>query len=253
MIYVCIPAHDEERSIGVVLWKIRNVMRDFGREYEILVLDDASEDDTPAVLERYAAFLPLTVLRTGKRVGHGPAVERLLREAVRRAPYPKRDVAVVLQADFSEDPAAVEDLIKILEGGADVVAGVEEPEGGQPERWERILRRAAPILLGRALQNAPVSDPLSGIRAYRIVVLKKALRGEDRLLHESGRWGTNLRLLDAVAPYARRIEESPMKLRHELRPRASRFRPLRTARDLLRLRGQATWSGEAGAAEGEAR
>ena len=44
MIYVCIPAHNEASTIGVLLWKIRKVMLEFGREYEVLILDDASTD-----------------------------------------------------------------------------------------------------------------------------------------------------------------------------------------------------------------
>ena len=48
LIYVCIPVHDEARTVGVLLWKIRNVMRELARDYELLVLDDASADDTAA-------------------------------------------------------------------------------------------------------------------------------------------------------------------------------------------------------------
>ena len=46
MIYITIPVHDEESTVGVLLWKIRNVMGEFGRDYEILVCDDASTDGT---------------------------------------------------------------------------------------------------------------------------------------------------------------------------------------------------------------
>jgi cellulose synthase/poly-beta-1,6-N-acetylglucosamine synthase-like glycosyltransferase len=48
VIYFCIPAHNEEQTVGVVLWKIRQVMLDFPRDYQILVADDASTDSTPA-------------------------------------------------------------------------------------------------------------------------------------------------------------------------------------------------------------
>ncbi|NIQ55975.1 MAG: glycosyltransferase, partial [Gammaproteobacteria bacterium] len=49
MIYISIPAHNEERTAGVVLWKVRQVMSEFGRDYEVLFLDDASTDRTPDV------------------------------------------------------------------------------------------------------------------------------------------------------------------------------------------------------------
>ena len=42
MIYICIPAYNEADTVGVLLWKIRRVMENFPRDYELLVLDDAS-------------------------------------------------------------------------------------------------------------------------------------------------------------------------------------------------------------------
>ena len=122
VIYVCIPAHDEAATVGVLLWKTRQLMAEFERDYRVVVLDDGSSDDTRAVLERYKKTLPLTVFHSDERVGYGRSVERLLRYVATQADYPKRDCAVVLQGDFTEDPEDVISLVKVLEGGADVVA-----------------------------------------------------------------------------------------------------------------------------------
>lgn len=235
------PAHNEERTVGVLLWKIRKVMAEFGRDYEILVLDDGSTDDTWEVLQPYRRVLPLVLLREERRQGYRAAVERLLREASGRTPYPKRDAAVVLQADFTESPEGIVPLIKAFEGGVDVVAGAARPEGApRSVRW---MRRAAPFVLGRAWSSAPVSDPLSGLRAYRIVVLRKALRelGDEPLLTREG-WGANVELLRRVAPHARRIEEEPLDVRYEIRKRDSRVRMRSTFKDLLATRSL-DWSG----------
>jgi dolichol-phosphate mannosyltransferase len=104
VIYVCIPAHNEERTIGVLLWKIRKVMLEFGRDYEVLVLDDASTDGTAAVLDRYRRVLPLRILKEEHHGGYAGAVQRLLWAALERTSYPKRDTAILLQADFTESP-----------------------------------------------------------------------------------------------------------------------------------------------------
>ena len=42
MIYVCIPSHNEAPTVGLLLWKIRQVFASFPREYQLLVLDDLS-------------------------------------------------------------------------------------------------------------------------------------------------------------------------------------------------------------------
>ena len=222
MIYICIPAYNEERTIGVLLWKIRKVMREFGRDYEVLVLNDGSTDGTATVLDRYRNVLPLRVLKEEHRGGYPGAVQRLLREALDRTSYPKRDAAVLLQADFSESPDYIVPLLKALEGGADIVAGVVEengrsaPNGHPAPRAVRVVRRMAPWVLGKAYDGAPVSDPLSGFRAYRLIVLKKALA--------------------EFAPHARRIAEAPVTLRYDVDGRPSRLSAVRTLRGLLRVR-----------------
>ncbi len=244
MIFIAIPVHNEEKTIGVLLWKIRKVMAEFGRDYQVLVLDDASTDGTAAVLERYRRVLPLRPMRSEERLGYGPALERLLREVARLTDYPKRDVAVTLQADFTENPQDLVPMVKAIEGGADLVVGSRAGEGDLLPRPVRVSRWLAGVLLGRGLRGAPVSDPLSGFRAYRIVVLKKAFREEDTPVLApalDGGWASNLELLSATVPHARRIEESPVHLRLVNRSRMTRFRPVRELRGLLPLRGRLQW------------
>ena len=89
MIYICIPLQNAEDTIGLLLWKIRVVMAEFGRDYEILVLDDASTDRTRDVLEGYKSRLPLRILRNDESAGESAGLELLLREAVISTKYPK--------------------------------------------------------------------------------------------------------------------------------------------------------------------
>src|SRR2546425_11672535 len=97
MIYVCVPVHNEARTAGLVLWKVRQVFTAFQREYQLLVCDDGSTDGTAAVLASYARVLPMTVVTHGERAGYARSLEELLRLALQRTDRPKRDCAIVIQ------------------------------------------------------------------------------------------------------------------------------------------------------------
>jgi len=151
LIYICIPTHNEQQTVGVVLWKLRQVLTDYPRDYQLLVADDGSTDKTAAVLEPYTRVLPLTVIHSDKQLGTAAATEMLLREAVRRSEYPKRDVVVTLQADFSEEPDDLVALIRRMEAGADVAIGnkVSVTRPTRSRVWARKLFCARPEVAGR--------------------------------------------------------------------------------------------------------
>lgn len=239
MIYICVPIRDEASTLGPLLWKLRKVLTDpeFRRDFHVVVLDDASGDGSSEVLERYRDHVPLTALRSDEPLGYGRAVDRLLRHVVEASGYPKRDAAVVLQGDFTEDPASLVDLLKTFEGGADIVAGAcPVPDAGQP-RTLRWAHRAAPWVLGRAHRTAPVADPIGGLRAYRVVVLKKALRSAEPLCEAPEAWAANVELLARTAPHARRVENAEIPVHPGRRVRPTRFRAMPALRALARLRG----------------
>ncbi|HET7233816.1 MAG TPA: glycosyltransferase family 2 protein, partial [Longimicrobium sp.] len=237
MIYICIPALNEARTVGVLLWKVRQVMEEFPRDYHILVLDDGSTDDTGEVLEPYVRVLPVTVLRNERTQGYAAAVEKLIREAVRLSTHPKRDVLVMMQADFTENPDDIPNLLKRVEGGADVVGSSVTATEGELPRSLRWSRKGLPWILSRARLPKEIKDPFSGFRAYRVSVLKRALQDRDGkpLLTKQHGWAANAELLICVAPHVRRVENAEVQLRYTRRERATRFQPWRTAVELWNL------------------
>jgi glycosyltransferase involved in cell wall biosynthesis len=236
LIYICIPAWNEARTVGVLLWKIRQVMAEFPRDYELLVLDDGSTDGTEEVLAPYARVLPLSVIRSELTQGYAASLERLIREAVARSAYPRRDMIVVLQADFSEAPEDIPALIRRMEGGADVVGAASIQTAGELPRGMFWSRRAMSWLLRRAPVPPAIQDPFSGFRAYRVSVLKRALaeRNGHPLLSRRN-WGANVELLLAVTPHVRRAEGADLALRYDRLQRDTRFRPWETVTDLWDL------------------
>jgi len=224
MIYVCVPVHNEAKTAGLVLWKVRQVFTAFRREYQLLVCDDGSTDGTAAVLAGYARVLPMTVLTHGERAGYARSLEELLRLALRRTDRPKRDCAILIHGDFVHAPEAMEDMVKKLESGADLVVAEQGREVG-PIPWSlRLARRLTP----RLLPVAGVRDTVSGYLALRLTVLRQATRGDappDRSLLSTEGWCANAELLARLAPHARRVETVSATARYDLHQRPSRVRP----------------------------
>ncbi len=235
MIYFCVPSRDEAATIGLLFWKIRRVLESSAREYQFLVGDDASTDATTEVLASYAKVLPITVLRSEAPQGYAATVERLLKEALRSSDRHKRDVAILMPADFGADPDALPELLRRLDSGADLVVA-ESTLVGETDPWRVRLRRWAPRLLGRRARVPGVRDIVSGYVAFRLVTLRHAFRERPGPWLTLSGWAANAELLVRAAAGARRIEVVPVEERVERHPRPSRHLPWPRARELWAAR-----------------
>jgi glycosyltransferase involved in cell wall biosynthesis len=236
MIYICIPSFNEAPTIGLLLWKVRQVFAGFPREYQLLVLDDGSQDATAEVLERYTRVLPLTVIRHQERRGYAGSVEELLRLAVDRTDRPKRDAAVLMHADFAHAPNCIPDLVRRIESGADIVITQSRLEG-EPSRSRRLVRRLAPVLLRGVVSVPGVSDVVSGFSIFRLVTLRNAFRTQPPPLLTTQGWAANAELYDRAARHARRVETIAAIERGDLRQRPSRLNSWDAAMTVWRSRG----------------
>lgn len=235
MLYICIPAYNEAPTVGLLLWRLRSVMQEFAREYEILVFNDGSTDGTAETLKPYTEVLPLTVLGGDERVGYARALDALARAVSTRTRYPRRDGMVTMQADFTDRPEDLPELIKRFEGGADVVVGERQVSPSWPAP-ARMLQRMAPFVTRPFVKTDTVSDPFGTLRVYRISVVRdmlKDLPASEPLLRTDG-WAANVEMLVRAQKHARRVEPVSFSPRYELRPRETRVRPWRGALALYR-------------------
>lgn len=229
MLYICIPSYNEAPTVGLLLWRLRSVMQEFAREYEILVYNDGSTDATAETLKSYEEVLPLTVLSGDVHRGYGHALGALAREVSRRTRYPRRDAMLTMQADFTDRPEDLPEMIKRFEGGADIIVSERQPTDAWPAP-ARLLRRIAPLVTRPFVAIPGIADPFGTLRVYRISVIRDLVKdSSDTQLLKTDGWAANIEFLARAAKYARRIESVTGSPRYELRPRETRVRPWKGA------------------------
>lgn len=203
MIYVCAAAHNDAATVGLVLWKVRQVFSAFPREYQFLVADDGSTDTTAEVLESYQRVLPLSLVRHERRQGYAASVEALLRDALARSDRPKRDFAITIHATFEVSPETLPLLVKAMESGADLTVAEDTEADGSFAR--RLVRRSAPWLLRPGVRVPGVRDLLSGVCAVRLSALRFCLPESQAGVFQTDGTCARAELVARTAAVARQI------------------------------------------------
>jgi glycosyltransferase involved in cell wall biosynthesis len=151
---IIIPVFNEEGAIASTLAAVESTMEASGRVYEVLVVDDGSEDGTAGVLAGTTA----RVVRHRANRGYGAA----LKTGIRATTHP---LVAILDADGTYPIARLPELLAHLDE-ADMVVGartggsVHVPALRRPVKW--LLTRAANLLSGHR-----IPDLNSGLRVFR--------------------------------------------------------------------------------------
>ena len=189
-ISVIIPAYNEAESIGELVARIRGVYP----EFEVLVIDDGSSDDTARVAGQAGAV----VYSHPYNIGNGAAVKSGIRRATGQ-------ILVFMDGDGQHGPEDIATLLAHFPHYDMVVGARQHKRRGS---WVRAIGNTIYNWLASYVAKFPIEDLTSGFRAVRADVARQFVS----LLPNTYSYPTTLTL--AVLRTGRSVRYIPIKLQN---------------------------------------
>jgi glycosyltransferase involved in cell wall biosynthesis len=163
---VVIPVYNEEASLPDLVDRVGAALREAGRTFELICVDDGSRDRSASVLEQLAAerawLKPLYLIRN---YGQSAALQAGFDAA-------QGEIIVTLDGDLQNDPADVPGLLKILDERPEV----DVISGWRKERQDRTLSRKLPSMAANRIisrvTGVELHDYGCALKLYRADVIR---------------------------------------------------------------------------------
>lgn len=206
-ISIVIPAFNEAKRLPLFLERVIGFCKESSLQYEIIVVDDGSRDNTGEVARAFAAqFSDLRTIRFGHNTGKGHAVRAGLMAAT-------GDIALFLDADGSTGPEEIErNLHYLTDGGFDIFAGsrvLSDEQQVMDARWYRRAMGAVFNLSVQTLLFSNVRDTQCGFKMFRKEVIFP-LFSRNRLQG----FGFDIEILYLAHKLGYRVKEGPVSWHH---------------------------------------
>jgi len=192
--FVCIPAFNEEKTIGNVVRKSLKYVD------KVIVCDDGSSDNTGTEARMAGAV----VIRHEKNEGKGSAMKTLFKHARKE----DADIVVTIDGDGQFLPEEMEKLIiPILEDRADIVTGDRFDSASEMPAYRMLGNKALDKITSLA-SDLNVRDTQSGFRGYAKIALDLADNVSDG-------FGADSEILINAARKGLRIAEVPVTVLYD--------------------------------------
>ena len=149
---VVVPLYNEEQSVAMLQRELADALT--GLDYEIIFVDDGSQDKTGA---RIAANPRTRVLHFEKNAGQSAAIFAGLQTV-------RSEIAVLIDGDLQNDPADIPRLLAEISRGADLVCGYRARR--KDTLLKRITSRVANFVRSRFTRDG-VRDTGCTLKAMR--------------------------------------------------------------------------------------
>lgn len=165
VVSIVLPAHNEERSLAVVVSQLIELLT--GCQHEIIVVDDGSSDQTWALVSELSVRHPsVTGLRFTRNFGHQSAILAGLSAA-------RGEAVVMMDADGQHPPEVVPTFLEHWRAGAMVVQGIRR--GRASETHGKMLGSRAFYRLFTTLAGVHIPQGAADFRLLARAVLETVL------------------------------------------------------------------------------
>jgi glycosyltransferase involved in cell wall biosynthesis len=220
---VVLPAFNEGAAVAHAIERYCAALPQCCRDFELLVIDDGSRDDTRAVAERAAGHDPrVRVLVNEKNMGQAATLLRGFAET-------RGQIIMHNGIDLPFDPADTGRVLNLMREGADVVV-VQRIDRQAYGLFRKLVSRCNVLLL-RALFGSPFRDH-NFVQAYRRCVIE-AIPVESRGVATVT---PELIVKALAAGYTVRAVDAPYHRRQSGKSTITLKRIFHTANELVRLR-----------------
>jgi glycosyltransferase involved in cell wall biosynthesis len=117
MVSIVVPIFNEQETLGQLRQRLTAAMEKTGENWELVMVDDGSRDESPRILAQFAGEDPrVKVVFLSRNFGHQPAVTAGIR-------YASGDCVVLIDGDLQDPPEIIPEMVSKWREGYQVVLG----------------------------------------------------------------------------------------------------------------------------------